>query len=37
VTSVILTAGPDGVDRAGAKYMRGEPERKDVEILLAKK
>ena len=36
-TSVILTAGPEGVDRAGAKYMQGEPAREDVETLLARK
>ncbi|HET8549074.1 MAG TPA: hypothetical protein VFL57_13750 [Bryobacteraceae bacterium] len=36
-TGVILTAGPEGVDRAGAKFVKGEPTREDVEILLAKK
>jgi hypothetical protein len=37
VTSAIVTAGPEGVDRATAKYVRGEPTREDVETLLAKK
>jgi hypothetical protein len=36
-TGVIVTAGPDGVDRARAKYVRGEPTREDVETVLAKK
>jgi hypothetical protein len=37
VTGAILTAGPEGVDRAGAKFVKGEPTREDVETLLAKK
>jgi hypothetical protein len=36
-TGAIVTAGPEGVDRASAKFVPREPTREDVETLLAKK
>lgn len=34
VTNVLVSAGPDGVDRAGAKYATGQPGAEEVETML---